>query len=211
MQPFVLDTEERVLWLGRPDGEFTFASALEVIRDMVSKVDWAPIIWFRWHVPKYAFHVWVMMLNRAPTKDRLLRWGLNVDPLCVFCRQGSEDREHLYFQCCFTKRIWQQIMRQASGPYWICNWEDIITWLRERYGTHSLSSLVVKLGFGAIVFHVWMERNRRLFGGNVRTEEDICQAICHDIRVSVYSNKGYRDTRKNQRLVDRMHLNVSLR
>ena len=160
--------------------------------------------------PKHAFHVWVAMRNQAPTKDRLLRWGLSVDPLCVFCRQGSEDREHLYFRCGFTRRIWQYVMKRAYGPHWILAWDDIVIWLRDRCGLNSLLSLVVKLGFGSTVFHIWMERNRRLFDGVVRTEENICQSILFDIKFGVYSNKGYRATFMNQRLVDRLQLHVEL-
>ena len=50
------------------------------------------------------------ILNKLPTKDRMLQWGLAVDSMCVFCRSSIEDRDHLFFQCSITKRIWDNIM-----------------------------------------------------------------------------------------------------
>ena len=41
------------------------------------------------------------------TKDRLLQWGLNIDPQCALCRNKIEDKDHLIFQCPFYKRIWK--------------------------------------------------------------------------------------------------------
>lgn len=30
---------------------------------------------------------------------------------CVYCRGNMEDREHLFFQCSLTGRIWREAMR----------------------------------------------------------------------------------------------------
>ena len=210
MYPYVLETESRAIWLGSPDGVFSTASAREVVREAGSVVDWASVVWFRRHIPKHAFHVWIVVLDRAPLRDRLLRWGLNVDPLCILCRQGAEDRDHLFFACCVTRRIWRHVMRKVGGPFWISEWGDIVLWLRTRCGGNSLQSLVVKLGFGATLFHVWMERNRRTFGEAIMAEEDIVRAILFDVRFGIYNNKGYRATVRNRRIVDRMELEVNL-
>ena len=41
-------------------------------------------------------------------------------------------------------------------------------------------------------------------------EEDIVRAILFYVRFGIYSNKGYRVTVRNRRIVDRMELEVNL-
>ena len=101
-------------------------------------------------------------------------------------------------------------MRKVYGPFWILGWEDIILWLRMRCCGNSLRSFVVKLGFGATLYHVWMERNRRMFGGEVKAEEDIVKAILFYIHFGIYSDRGYRVTNINKRIVDSLQLEVLL-
>lgn len=36
------------------------------------------------------------MLNRIKTKEMLIKWGMNVDELCVFCQVHYETRDHLF-------------------------------------------------------------------------------------------------------------------
>ena len=202
--PYVLEMDSEVVWLGSPDGVFSAASAREVVREPCGKVDWGSVVWFRRHIPKHAFHVWVAVLDRMPTRDRLTRWGLSIDTLCTFCRQGAEERDHLFLRCCVVRRIWRQIMRKVRGPYWLLGCEDIIQWLRIKCGSNSLQSFVIKLGFGAAVYHIWMERNKRLFCGTARAEEDIIRDILFDIRYGIFSNKGYINTFLNRRIVNRL-------
>lgn len=39
---------------------------------------------------------------KLKTEDLLLKWGINVDAMCVFCRTQPETREHLFFECKVT-------------------------------------------------------------------------------------------------------------
>lgn len=51
--------------------------------------------------PKSVLCLWQILQNRLPTKDRLLRWGITCDSVCVLCQQEAEDRDHLFGVCRF--------------------------------------------------------------------------------------------------------------
>nr|VDC91171.1 unnamed protein product [Brassica oleracea] len=40
------------------------------------------------------------------TRDRLIRWGLNVPASCVLCSQHDESRQHLFFDCSYSNEVW---------------------------------------------------------------------------------------------------------
>jgi hypothetical protein len=69
-----------------------------------------------------------MVRNRVSIKDRVLQWGISVDPVCQFCRQFIEDRDHLFFKCSFTSRIWKYIIALCLVPNVPFEWTLILEW-----------------------------------------------------------------------------------
>lgn len=51
--------------------------------DHAPTVPWFPLIWLKKGIPKHCSLAWLMQLNRSPTRDRLISWGLQTDPLCL--------------------------------------------------------------------------------------------------------------------------------
>ena len=82
------------------------------------RVSWASIVWFSYGIPRHSFHSWLVLLDRCPTKDRLIGWGMNVDPVCLLCNTSHESRNHLYFECSYSSLIWRRRWRSSvnSNP-----------------------------------------------------------------------------------------------
>lgn len=59
---------------------------------------------------KAIFITWLVVLRRLSTKDRLLKWNIQIDQLCCFCGTGLKSIEHLFFQCSFTSKIWKSVL-----------------------------------------------------------------------------------------------------
>lgn len=66
----------------KSDGIFgpNFSSKVtwEFLRQPSPTVFWSKAIWFKENIPRNSFMAWLALLRKLPTKDRLLRWGLNV-------------------------------------------------------------------------------------------------------------------------------------
>lgn len=43
--------------------------------------------------------LWIAVLGRLSTKDRLPNWGIINDRSCVLCSGGVETHHHLFFDC----------------------------------------------------------------------------------------------------------------
>lgn len=75
-----------ITWTFR-GGKYSTTEVWNFLRPRNDKLPWYKLIWGSKVVPKHAFISWLAILNRLPTKDRLIRWDLNVDEKCfiVWC------------------------------------------------------------------------------------------------------------------------------
>lgn len=74
---------------------------------------WASIVWIGRGIPRHNFLTWLFVLNRCPTRDRLIGWGLQTDAACLLCNQNAESRDHLFFLCPYSWTIWVEISRRC--------------------------------------------------------------------------------------------------
>ncbi|CAN6823079.1 unnamed protein product, partial [Brassica oleracea] len=136
----------------------------EYIRPSAPKVNWKRAVWFKFAVPKNAFHFWICNLDRLPLRTRLALWNPEIDPSCALCGQMAETRDHLFLQCSVSIQVWSQLLQRlgqsgASLHYW----QDLMQWLISL--PHSLSRTLVRLSVQALIPIVWRERNSRIHNG----------------------------------------------
>jgi len=77
-------------------GGFT-SNAYASLRPHSSAVNWEKIVWEQWALPRHNFTLWLAMLGKLHTKDRLK--FIHTDTLYMFCRQAEESHGHLFFGC----------------------------------------------------------------------------------------------------------------
>lgn len=90
-----MDRSDEVVWTISPTGLYTTKHTWEAIRYKGAKVQWASLVWFPKNISKWAFIMWLACLNHLATKERLGRWGMEVDPTCVLCTHCDESLQHL--------------------------------------------------------------------------------------------------------------------
>jgi hypothetical protein len=119
---------DKAIWMLNSSGKFTCADTRQHLRVKQIEVNWWKLVWFTNAIPKHSFIGWLTIRNRLVTKDRLLQWGLGVDPMCLFCRQNLEDQDHLFFKCPFTNRIWKNIMGLCLVSDASDDWHLLVDW-----------------------------------------------------------------------------------
>ncbi|XP_019057330.1 PREDICTED: uncharacterized protein LOC109116418 [Tarenaya hassleriana] len=77
-----------------------------LIRESGQLVAWYQIVWFKLSVPRLAFILWEAILERLPTKDRLMGWGISHDATCLLCGTRDESHHHLFFSCDYSSSVW---------------------------------------------------------------------------------------------------------
>ncbi|KAJ9536674.1 hypothetical protein OSB04_un000147 [Centaurea solstitialis] len=128
-------------------------------------VAWADAVWFKGHIPKHSFCLWLACLYRLPTQDRILEWKHDPpDLVCSLCNLQMDSHNHLFFQCTFSRQVWVQVLAKINWIDVPCSWDALVDMLSDAGSRPKL--LVQKLTIAAAVYHVWCERNRRLFQGS---------------------------------------------
>ena len=99
------DEEDKAIWSFKSFLVISRLSPLETYGGPKKpKVEWGNTIWFTKHIHRYSTVVWLAIRGRLNTRDRLLKFGLLIDPSCVLVGHTVEYHNHLFFDCCFWLR-----------------------------------------------------------------------------------------------------------
>ena len=120
----------------------------------------------------------------------MLHWGISVDPICQFCIQSMEDRDHMFFKCSFNKRIWQHIMALCPVSNAPDNWNLLVEWGLKNLRGRSFRVVFCKVAWWVIVYQIWIQGNSRTHKGKVKSEEQIIKAIRRDVKAKMDSVKA---------------------
>ena len=72
------------------------------------------------------------------------------------------------------------------------NWNDTIKEMSSWKNNNSVWKIIGKLCLAATVYHIWMERNGRLFSDNKRSADTLFKIIIDEIRMRLMSIKAKR-------------------
>ncbi|GAA0164011.1 hypothetical protein LIER_19742 [Lithospermum erythrorhizon] len=171
----------------------------EELRQREVKVPWTKWVCSRYEIARYGFVSWVLFHGKLSTKDRLLRWGMDVDPKCVFCSK-MESQENLFFQCHFFARVWRLVL-QKLGAYKVslsCSQkrEWCITTLRGR----SFKKRLMQVAFMCAVYAIWQERNSRVFGDGQVSADIVYHTVVASVHGRASSWRHIKRSKENLRL-----------
>ncbi|XP_070043239.1 uncharacterized protein [Nicotiana tomentosiformis] len=130
----------------------------------LQKVQWKGLVLGPTTIPKHKFIIWLALLGRLATVDRLHKWGIHVQTDCVLCTTRAEKNlQHLFFQCPYSSQIWSALLRWLGENRRISNSEEKIDWISKKMRNNRPRAEIMKFLCAAIVYHVWNERNARRF------------------------------------------------
>ncbi|KAH0738742.1 hypothetical protein KY290_037447 [Solanum tuberosum] len=78
------------------------------LRGDFQKVEWRRLVCNNLGAPRWIFILRLAVLNKFYTRDRLLKWGMVVNPSCPLCSMADESHLHLFFACTVSAQIWQK-------------------------------------------------------------------------------------------------------
>ena len=171
---------------GKKSLTYSARNTYEVLRDAQPCVSWHKEVWFSAGIPKHRFLTWLFVLNRCPTKDRMVNWGINVDQSCILCNSGQESRDHMFFSCSYTWEIWSTLTRCSPLSPAPSNWDDVL--FRLQSGTYSREwRLLLLLLWQATIYFSWSERNSRIHRSSFRSSSSLTKEIDITIRRKIAS------------------------
>ncbi|XP_039000807.1 uncharacterized protein LOC120126781, partial [Hibiscus syriacus] len=126
----------------------------EELRVHKTKVLWHRIVWFPLHIPKLNIISWMAILDRLPTRNRLIKMGIASDELCILCNEIPENRNHLFVHCTYATSLWNTILSLTSLSNIHNTWESRINWVVLEWKGKSLLIIILKLAWTAFIYSV---------------------------------------------------------
>lgn len=153
------------------------------MREHHQQVPWHKEIWFNNGIPRHKFLAWLFVLDRCPTKNRMVEWGIDTDPICILCNSGIESRDHLYYSCTYSWEVWNSVAAR-SGFSTPREWSDIFTAL-ERFKSPTHTRQLTLLAWQASIYCIWAERNGRLHRSRFKVPSAIIKEIDKLIKLRI--------------------------
>ena len=159
---------------GRQQRSFSSSLIYQSLQEPLPNVPWYRLIWIKKGIPKHKSLAWLMLLNRCPTRDRLLSWNLQTDPSCLLCNQVNESRDHIYFTCSFSSDVWNHFSSRFNINSASSSWDDTAQSLLSQSTSANHKYLSI-LTWQAVIYNIWWERNEWLHRGNHRSADQIIE------------------------------------
>ena len=114
-----LNQQEDICLWKRENGdfksEFSTSQTWNLTRHKLQKVSWYKGVLFSEATPRFSFFAWLAILNRLATGDRMIRWNPQAISTCGLCNLTTETRDHLFFECCYSKEVWIGTIKNLAG------------------------------------------------------------------------------------------------
>ncbi|XP_058763598.1 uncharacterized protein LOC131637052 [Vicia villosa] len=150
-------------WRMKLDYEkFKTRDSYELLRETQPLVSWRSVFYANHARPRALFHLWLLMLGRIPTKDRLVKFGVQVEQRCCFCIE-NESIDHLFFQCSFAKSAWGEMliwMGYHRGPE---VWSIEKEWITAETKKKGWKRSTLKIAVAETSYMLWKHRNEVIF------------------------------------------------
>ncbi|CAN7103447.1 unnamed protein product, partial [Brassica rapa subsp. narinosa] len=160
--------EDSYEWIveGVASGTYKTSQVYWELKGEEAKVPWAKVVWTKRGIPKHSF----LVCN------------------CLLCNLEPESRDHLFFRCPFSMRVWSEVGRRCSftsSP----SWQDTINRLMALTGDRHANRLVL-LCWQAVIYFLWRERNQRLHSQRFQSSDMIISSLDRLIRDKILSYRS---------------------
>ncbi|XP_039065800.1 uncharacterized protein LOC120211293 [Hibiscus syriacus] len=172
----------------------------ESIRIKRGKVPWQNLIWFPMRIPKFSLITWISLLNRLPTRDRLLKIGISTEGTCVNCSNDQEIRNHLFCQYTLAVRLWSSVLSLNGLKNTSSTWEEMVTRASSTWKGKSLLITILKISWTTYIYALSEERNRRIFQGRHRSTDELLKVIIEAVQIQLKGKNINRADRTNSNL-----------
>ncbi|XP_074305539.1 uncharacterized protein LOC141640756 [Silene latifolia] len=167
-------------WNVQPGG-FTPAGCYAWFRGTRPRVQWGKVVWNGWAVPKHQFLGWLVAHEALNTAARLISFGVDIEDKCYLCDLASENIEHLFCECLYSRRIVRELNKKTT---WVFPVRDMMDWCRCRTGT-VLQRGIQNAMVMSLLYQIWQQRNRSRNEMVLIRPEIVAGTILEDMRSRV--------------------------
>lgn len=112
---------------------------------------------------KWTFILYLAIHKKLYTTDRPEEWGICNDVLCPLCSKKKETHQHLFFKCTEVGKIWQKMLQWMFITRGSQKRNEEVTWATKYKNGHKPENQLYRMALTSMVYHMWQERNQRIF------------------------------------------------
>ncbi|XP_060182966.1 uncharacterized protein LOC132612911 [Lycium barbarum] len=147
------------------NGKFSVKKIYVALLPQCPRVPWNSITLHPNVHPRHTFIVWLALMRRLATVDRLMKFSIyvHIDPLCVFCGVATETFSHLFFNCAAVRTVWQKVLLWQGFQRTVGAWDTEVQWVASWARKKSGQGASVCCSFAMVVYVIWREMNQMTF------------------------------------------------
>ncbi|XP_071711033.1 uncharacterized protein [Rutidosis leptorrhynchoides] len=127
--------------------------------------------------------------SKLMTQDRMLKWNATGNYACPLCGTCPDSHSHLFFECVFAKTVWISMKKKKLFRGLSNNLVDIVQNLANYHFRKDIWGVINRFTVAAVVYHIWQERNGRIFNKPPRNENDLVKIIKDNIEMQLLTLK----------------------
>ncbi|XP_074299331.1 uncharacterized protein LOC141630403 [Silene latifolia] len=161
--------------------EYSIFKGYECLREKGAIVPWHGCVWNKWNIPKHSLMAWMYYHNSLNTNEKLKRLGIAEDDTCYLCGIECESQDHLFFNCCYSKKILENVEQQIKVKL---STQNILAWLQQKKGTIKKQGIVTAI-VTACLYQIWRQRNQSKFELHLTKPEIVARQMMGDLRIRI--------------------------
>jgi len=172
------DQVDTILWQGK--NTFSVKEFQRSVSKVIEVDNIVCTVWKKLAPPKVEFFMWLALLGKLSTRQRLFEKGLLQEDqvYCPLCALYPESLDHILLSCSFSQQVWlsistelgQSLIAAATFKEHYKNWMSI----SRRKGLHKK---VWMLSLFAVAWNLWQTRNEIIFQNKEYNQEILLQDI----------------------------------
>lgn len=178
---------DHISWCVEKSGVYSIRLGYEVLSKEATQGNWSKnLCWGKFVLPKAGAFAWTALHDRILTVDRLYRIDFSRPYRCVLCKNHEETSNHILVECDYAWDCWAHFYKKL-------NWHSLLpkgikdifsSWpqLCKESAMAGLWSEVPTM----ILWHLWRERNARIFKDKEAPVHKVIGGI--EVGISEYFN-----------------------
>ena len=170
-------------------------------QQQVMKVEWCSIVWERLSILKHRVIMWLVLLGRIRTRDKLWNLGIVSDQLCMLCGNATENIQHLFFECWYSSGCLQEVQLWLGWKSTSRTLEGLLKWIRKARMS-VVKKRILYAVLSAVIYHIWRVRNDALWASKIWMIKNIVQRIEQEVKMRVRLVMPKKATKNDREWVD---------
>ncbi|GJV34890.1 RNA-directed DNA polymerase, eukaryota, reverse transcriptase zinc-binding domain protein [Tanacetum coccineum] len=99
-----------------------------------------------------------------------------------------ENNQPSWPECQYAKEVWYDVKEKGYLKNFKSGWMDTVSYMVVGHG-RNIKSVVSRIVFGAVIYYIWQERNKRCFTQEKRSVNELCDIMMDTIKLRLLSLK----------------------